>query len=86
MIMRIITGFLSLFYPHVASGKTLCDSEVKTKVCWAMCRRDGYDTGEFVADACLCGVKKPWEEFTGVTLKVTRLPDGTKIKSYEWND
>lgn len=84
---RLVASLAGFLFPALSWGvNKSCEAEVKAKVCWAMCRESGYDTGSYVSteDVCLCGVRKPWEEFTGVKTTITRLPNGTKVKSYEW--
>lgn len=45
---------------------------VKVRVCWALCRRDGYDTGGYVAkeDSCVCGRLVKFSEMTEVVIKI----------------
>lgn len=46
--------------------------DVKTNVCWALCRQDSYDTGSYDKkhDSCICGLRKNYKEYTDKQLKV----------------
>lgn len=51
-------------------------ADVKTNVCWALCRHDGYDTGsyEVKSDSCVCGEKREYKEFTKAAIKILPSP------------
>ncbi len=47
--------------------------DVKEKVCWAVCRHDGFDTGTYLKkdDRCLCGTKMTsFKEYTDTVIKI----------------
>lgn len=68
--------FLAVFAWSVEAKTKTCVSEleVRGKVCWALCRQEGFDTGTYrkEEDSCLCGNFKKWEDATATSLKVTR--------------
>jgi len=56
----------------MAADKCYTTQDVKTNVCWALCRQDGYDTGAYEqkTDSCICGQRKEYKEYTQTVLKI----------------
>lgn len=48
------------------SAPCYTEQDMKTNVCWALCRQDGYDTGAYVShvDSCSCAHFKKFREMT----------------------
>lgn len=47
-------------------------TDIKSAICWAMCRRDGGDTGRYesLTNECVCGYKKDYTEYTDTTIRI----------------
>jgi hypothetical protein len=54
----------------LAAQLTCSSLELRNAICWALCRRDGYDTGHYVAKSrkCLCGSERDYSDFTKPSL------------------
>jgi len=46
--------------------------DVKTNVCWALCKQEGADTGLYdeKKDACVCGYVKNFRDYTKSVIKI----------------
>lgn len=55
-----------------SSAECLSKDDIKTNVCWALCRADGFDTGFFEtkSDSCVCGQRKKYKEITDKVIRV----------------
>ena len=65
--------FIFLFLIQSPSAiACLTENDVKNRVCWAMCRGEGFDTGffEIKTDSCICGQRKKFKDITDKALKV----------------
>lgn len=58
----------------LALPKCYTEAEVKAKICWAVCRKDGADTGTYAPKTgnCVCGFEKDFKEYTEPTLTIRR--------------
>lgn len=79
-LVMSLAGFLS-------HAKETCEPKIKMKVCWALCRQDGYDTGSYEekGDSCLCSNRQKFKDLSSVRMKVQRL-HGTLVETSEYPD
>lgn len=64
----------------VALSTCISQSDVKSKICWALCRAsEGAYTGYYIEEkkSCICGFLHKFEVFTEAVIRIPRQP---KIK------
>ncbi len=61
-----------------AEQKLYTQTDLKSSVCWALCRQDGYYTGSYekVSDQCMCA--NP-QKFKDITKQAIKIPSSMKI-------
>lgn len=78
----LLSAFL-LVDSLVVSAKSMCtQDELRSAICWALCRNDGYDSGSYVRQTkkCACSVHREFLDLTRVILKVNpRLADEVPV-------
>lgn len=66
----------------MASTRCFTEIDIKTAVCLALCKHDGYDTGLYLPKQgkCVCGHEKSFAEYTEDSFKIVPpaqwRPDG----------
>lgn len=63
-----------LLWLTLAHAKPQCYSlgDIRSAVCFALCRSDGSDLGHYEekSHACVCGIRKDFKEITRVGIKI----------------
>lgn len=59
--------------------------ELRNAVCWALCRKDGYEVGAYVEKklSCACSNIEKFDQITEITIKI--LNAHPKGKSNFWD-
>lgn len=70
------------FITIVAAHECYTAIDIKTNVCWALCRQDGADLGYYQPKlgSCICGFKHDFKEYTKSVLKIISEPKETFYK------
>lgn len=73
--------FLSAFADE---PKCYTSTDMKSYVCWALCRQEGASTGKYLDKkrTCLCGIEKDFKEFTESVIKI--LPEPRESSYRPW--
>lgn len=53
-----------------AAPKCYLEADIKSAVCWALCRQDGATTGSYTKGSCICGFEKDFKEYTEPVIKI----------------
>ncbi len=64
MVYLYIT--LMLIYTYAAEPDCLKETQVRARVCQALCKHDGFDVGSYrpKTGSCVCGTEKDFKEYT----------------------
>lgn len=68
--------WIALFI-SIAMAKECSEWQIKSAVCWALCRRDGYDSGSYMPakKSCACTLLKSFEAETESVIKISNAVD-----------
>jgi len=72
-ISALILGFAAAIGCELS--RACNDTEKKSAICWALCRKDQYDHGWFDSkkNRCLCGRFKDFQDYSKPTLPIESL-------------
>lgn len=68
----MLWALLSYTYIAIASPKCYTEIDIRVRICWAICRHDGSDSGTYVPKTgkCRCGTDRDFNDLVDPKIEI----------------